>query len=180
MVRSITARLGISLGILEQDVVHRRDEFLDGSLGFVAHVGNAECGTLDFAVAAVDQEVVLGFQVFDETGEVEICRSFKACQRKRPAAFWGKSLESVFGTPSGDHRIGRRVAELACGEALLGDFSEDVLQAVNDRNGRGGRGVIHGGVLGELDEIEVVTALRIALGAFHGCLGNCENGEAGR
>jgi len=49
-----------------EDVLHGIDEFLDGCLGFIAHVGDAEGFTFDLAVAAVDEEVVFGFEIFDE------------------------------------------------------------------------------------------------------------------
>src|SRR6478609_8673574 len=67
-------------------VVHRIDEFLHGGFGFVAHVGDAEGGAFDFAVTAVDQEVVLGLEVLDEAGEVETFRSLEASERLRAAA----------------------------------------------------------------------------------------------
>src|SRR6478752_8613164 len=83
-------------------VVHRIDEFLHGGFGFVAHVGDAEGGAFDFAVTAVDQEVVLGLEVLDEAGEVETFRSLEASERLRAAAFRGEEFEAVLGTPGGD------------------------------------------------------------------------------
>ena len=56
---------------LAQDIVHRVDEFLHGLGGFVAHVGDAEGEAFDFAVAAVDDEAVLGLEALDEGRLIE-------------------------------------------------------------------------------------------------------------
>lgn len=65
-----------------QDVVHCVDEFLHGGYGFVAHVRDAEGCTFDFAVAAVDQEVVFGFQGFNEAAEIQGFWSGEAGERE--------------------------------------------------------------------------------------------------
>ena len=49
-----------------QNLIHGINQLLDGGDRFVTHVGDPEGTTLDFAVTAVDQKVVLVFKGFDE------------------------------------------------------------------------------------------------------------------
>ena len=110
------------------------EKFLHRVRGFVAHVGDAEGGALDLAVAAVDQEVVLRLQILDEGRKVEAFRGGEAGEGVGATAFWGEEREAVLGTPGVNHGVGLGVAGETILKAFLFDLAENVLQAEEDRD----------------------------------------------
>ena len=99
-----------------EHVVHRVDEFLHGGFGFVAHVGDAEGGAFDFAVTAVDEEVVLGLQVLNEAGEVKAFGCFEArqCERSPPLSPTLRSSHELSQRPSSQKQIPSSHGLLQC------------------------------------------------------------------
>ena len=162
-----------------QDIIHCVDEFLHGLGGFVAHIRDAEGEAFDFAVAAVDDEAVLGLEGLDEGRLVEAGRCVEAAERDRAVAFGGEVPEVVACGPLVDHRVVFLVACEAFFDAFIFDHAEDVLESEDQRDGRRRWRIVFLGIFCELDEVEIVAAVGNAFRAFDGGLRAGEHREAG-
>ena len=77
----------------------------NGFLGFVAHVGKAEALALDFAVAAVDDEMMFFAQVAHELGNVDAAIISDAGESGGAKILFGEKFETVGTNPVVDERI---------------------------------------------------------------------------
>ena len=82
----------------------------DGFFGFVAHVGEAKGLAFDFAVAAVDDEMMFLAQVAHEFRNVDAAIIFHAGESERAKIFFGEKFETAPTHPVVDERIGASVA----------------------------------------------------------------------
>ena len=67
--------------MLLKTVIQAPEQMRNRFFGFVAHVGEPECLAFDFAVAAVDDEMMFGAQIADEFRDVDAAAVFHAGQR---------------------------------------------------------------------------------------------------
>ena len=74
-------------------------------LGFVAHVGEAKSLAFEFAVAAVDHEMMLFAQIAQELGNVDFTTVFDTGECDRAITFGGEKLEPTLPHPVVDERI---------------------------------------------------------------------------
>ena len=72
----------------------------DGFLGFIAHVGETEGLAFDFAVTAVDDEMMFFAQVAHEFRHVDSAIIFHAGESKRAKIFFGEKFETSPDAPS--------------------------------------------------------------------------------
>src|SRR5438270_8174740 len=84
---------------LAQTIIQTRQQVRDGFFGFVAHVGEAEGLALDFAVAAVDDEVMFFAEISHELGNVDVPVVFDAGKSDRAKIFFGEKVEAVGANP---------------------------------------------------------------------------------
>ena len=80
---------------LLEAIVETGEKMRNRFFGFVAHVGEAEGLTFDFAVAAVDHEVMFFAEISHEFGDVDAAVVFHAGERDRAKIFFGKKFESA-------------------------------------------------------------------------------------
>ena len=73
---------------------------------FVAHVGEAEGLAFDFAIAAVDDEVMLGAQIAHEFRYIDAAAVSDAGECLRAEAFLGEEIEASVFQPVVDERVG--------------------------------------------------------------------------
>ena len=93
--------------------------------GFVAHIGEAEGFSLNFAVAGIDHEVVLFSKSFRECRNVEFFSIVPhAGERFRPKTFFGEEIEPGSSHPIVDERVGAGVSIETRVQAFLEDFVE--------------------------------------------------------
>ena len=79
-----------------------------------------------------------------------------------------------------DECIGARMTRETCLEALLKNFVQLRLQGVNVADTRGALSHPFGLLFPELEEVEIVAAVRDVFGARERLVGNREEGKAGR
>ena len=77
----------------------------NGFLSFVAHVGEAESLAFDFAVAAVDDEMMLFAQVAHEFRNVDVAIIFDAGEGEGAKIFFGEKFETARTNPIVDERV---------------------------------------------------------------------------
>ena len=158
--------------------VESADEFGHGSVGFVAHVRDAERGAFDFAVAAVDGEVEVFFEGGDEGGGVDFAGIVDTGEGFGAEAVWREVSEAVAVDPVVDEPVETGVASEASVEAFGEDFVEFGFEGVDERDDRRARGHEVFRVFAEFDEVEVVAAVLHGGGAFEGAVAGGEEGHA--
>jgi len=149
-------------------------------LGFVAHVGEPECLAFDFAVAAVDDEMMFGAQIADEFRDVDAAAVFHAGQRLRAKTFLGEEIEATFAHPIVNEGIGFGVALVTIRQPLSENIVELRLEGVDMPNARGGRSHIAFLVLLEFEEVEVIAAVSLCLRACETFFRDGKEGETRR
>lgn len=93
-------------------------------LGLVAHVGEAEGFAFDFAVTAVDDQMVFGAQVAHESCDVNAAAVSDAGEGLRAEAVLGEEVEAGATDPIVDQRVGFDVALVTIRQA----FSENIVE----------------------------------------------------
>lgn len=132
----------------------------------------------EFAVAAIDLEVVFLFEGFDEGGHVDVAVVLDADEGEAFVAGGGEEFEAVSSGPTAQVAVSGVVSGVAVLEAFFGDFLEFVFEGVDVGDAGGGRGHVFGGVFFELDEVEVVAAVGDGFCAVESALADGEESEA--
>ena len=96
----------------------------NGFHAFVAHVRETKGCTLDFAVAWVDDEMMLGAQLAREFQNIDFSIVFYAGERLGTKSFFRKEIEAASADPVVDERVGPRMSSETRVEAFLEDFVE--------------------------------------------------------
>ena len=148
-------------------------------LRLVPHVGKAEGFPFDSAVAAVDDEVMLGAQVAHELGDVDAAAVADAGERLGAEAFFGEEIEAALADPIVDEGVRFCVALVAVRQAFGEDVVELGFERVDVRDARRGGSHVVFLVLFELEKIEIVAAVLLFLGARESFFGNGKEREAG-
>ena len=95
---------------LSQTIVETTKQMRNRLFGFVAHVGEAKCLAFEFAVAAVDHEMMLFAQVAHQFGDVDSTVVLHAGERDGAMPFGREKFEASRAHPVVDERVGPRVA----------------------------------------------------------------------
>ena len=107
-----------------QDIVQTSEQMRNGLVGFVAHVGKAEGLTSEFAVAGIDDQVMLGSKVTCELQNIDSTIVFDAGERFRAESFFGEKFEAGPTYPI----VHERVATGVPIEARIQPFLENLFQ----------------------------------------------------
>ena len=92
--------------------------------GFVAHVGETEGLAFEFAVPAIDHEMVPGSQIAHEFGDVDPAIVPHAGERDGAIALFGEEAEISRAHPFVDEPVGPGVARVPVGQTFGEDFIE--------------------------------------------------------
>ena len=103
-------------------IIQTVEQMPDRFFGLVAHVGEAEGLAFEFAVAAVDDEVMFFSQIAHEFGDVDTAIVPHAGERDGAIALFGEEAEISRAHPFVDEPIGPGVTRVPVGQTFGEDF----------------------------------------------------------